>query len=348
MSTIPAYAAPSAGAPLAPTTITRRAVRGADVRIAIKYSGVCHTDVVQTSDGWGKGLYPMVPGHEITGLVVETGPDATRYAVGDRVGVGTYIDSCRTCEACEAGLEVYCLNGCTSTYNAVDRDGETTQGGYSGEIVVDERYVVRIPDSLPLDAAAPLLCAGITTYSPLAHWKVGPGTRIAVLGMGGLGHVAVQLAHAMGAEVTVLSRTLGKKDDGLRLGADHYYATEDPATFEELAGSFDIVLCTVSGALHFDRYLGLLKLDGTLVNVGAPDEDITMNNWALIPARRSYAASSAGGMPEIQEMLDFCGAHGITAQIETVRVQDVNDAFARLERSQVRYRFVIDMASLEA
>ncbi|MBZ6105453.1 NAD(P)-dependent alcohol dehydrogenase [Streptomyces olivaceus] len=347
-TTTAAYAAPSTGAKLEPFTISRRDVRGADVSIDIKYTGVCHTDLLQTSDGWGPGLYPMVPGHEITGVVTEVGPQVTKFAVGDRVGVGTYIDSCGQCAPCRAGLEVYCEKGCTPTYNAKDKDGETTQGGYSKEIVVDERYVLRIPDSLPLDASAPLLCAGITTYSPLAHWNAGPGKKVAILGMGGLGHIAIQLAHAMGAEVTVLSRTLSKKEDGLTLGADHYYATEDPETFAQLAGTFDLILCTISGALHFDQYLNLLKLDGTLINVGAPDNDITMNNWALIPARRSYAASSTGGMPETQQMLDFCAEHQIKAQIETIEMQDINDAFERLDRSQVRYRFVIDMTKFQA
>ncbi|NJA58550.1 NAD(P)-dependent alcohol dehydrogenase [Streptomyces sp. NEAU-H3] len=347
-TTTAAFAAPWTGAELEFLTISRRDVQGADVRIDIQYTGVCHTDLVQTSDGWGPGLYPMVPGHEITGTVTEVGPAVTKYAVGDRVGVGTYIDSCRECPPCRAGLEVYCEKGCTPTYNATDGDGRTTQGGYSKQIVVDERFVLRIPDSLPLDAAAPLLCAGITTYSPLAHWNAGPGKRVAVLGMGGLGHIAIQIAHAMGAEVTVLSRTLSKRDDGLKLGAAHYYATEDPDTFTKLAGTFDLILCTISGALHFDQYLNLLSLDGTLVNVGAPDDDITMNNWALIPARRSYAASSSGGMPETQEMLDFCGTHQIKAQIETIDMHDINDAFERLHRSQVRYRFVIDMAKFDS
>ncbi|MFJ4847325.1 MULTISPECIES: NAD(P)-dependent alcohol dehydrogenase [unclassified Streptomyces] len=346
-TTTAAFAAPSVGAELKPLTITRRDLRAADVRIDIKYTGVCHTDLLQTSDGWGPGLYPMVPGHEITGVVTEVGPEVTKFAVGDRVGVGTYVDSCGECEPCRAGLEVYCEKGCTPTYNARDRHGETTHGGYSRQIVVDERYVLRIPDGLPLDAAAPLLCAGITTYSPLAHWNAGPGKKVAVLGMGGLGHIAVQLAHAMGAEVTVLSRTLSKKDDGLELGADHYYATDDPETFARLAGTFDLILCTISGALPFDPYLRLLKLDGTLINVGAPDDDISMNNWALIPGRRSYAASAAGGIPETQEMLDFCGEHRITARIETIAMEDINEAFARLHRSQVRYRFVVDMAKFQ-
>ncbi|MEV6283929.1 NAD(P)-dependent alcohol dehydrogenase [Kribbella sp. NPDC051770] len=348
MNKIPAYAAARSGARLEPTTITRRTPAGADVRIEIRYAGVCHTDIVQTHDGWGPGLYPMVPGHEITGVVVETGPGVTRFAVGDRVGVGTYVDSCRECEACTAGLEVYCLNGVVPTYNSRGRDGSPNQGGFSREIVVDERYVVRIPDSLPLDAAAPLLCAGATTFSPLKHWNAGPGKKVAVLGMGGLGHLAVQYAHALGAEVTVLSRTLSKQDDGLRFGADHYFATEDPKTFEDLAGAFDLIVCTISDPIRLDPYLRLLRIDGALVNVGAPEDDLTFDNWALIPARRSYASSAAAGMPETQQMLDFSAEHGIAAQIETVAMRDINEVFERLEKAQVRYRFVVDLATLTA
>jgi alcohol dehydrogenase (NADP+) len=346
MPRVSAYGAPSVKAPLAPMTIERRPVGPHDVHIDIKYSGVCHTDVIQTQDGWGPGIYPMVPGHEITGIVTEVGTEVTRFTPGDRAGVGTYVDSCRECANCLAGLEVYCLNGVVPTYNSRDRDGNPNQGGYSTAIVVHEQYVVRVPDALELDVAAPLLCAGITTYSPLRHWNVREGMRVAVLGMGGLGHVAVQFAHAMGAEVTVLSRTLAKQEDGLRLGADHYHATADPATFEKLAGRFDLILCTISSALTFDSYLGLLKLNGTLVNVGAPDEPVSMNNWSLINGRRSYAASAAGGMPEVQEMLDFAAGHGIKAMIELIQPDEINQAFERLEHANVRYRFVIDTAHL--
>ncbi|MBB4689633.1 NAD(P)-dependent alcohol dehydrogenase [Amycolatopsis jiangsuensis] len=347
MPNVSAYGVPSVKAALEPMTIGRRAVGPQDVRIEIKYCGVCHTDVFQTQDGWGPGVYPMVPGHEITGFVTEVGAEVTKFAPGDRVGVGTYIDSCRECENCRSGLEVYCTgSGVVPTYNSRDPDGNPNQGGYSTAIVVDEHFVVRVPEGLGLDVAAPLLCAGITTYSPLRHWNAGPGTKVAVLGMGGLGHVAVQFAHALGADVTVLSRTLGKKEDGLRLGADHYYATNDPATFDRLAGQFDLILCTISSAIGFDAYLNLLKVNGTLVNVGAPDEPISLDNWSLIPMRRSYAASSSGGVPQLQEMLDFAAEHGVAAVIEQIRPEEINEAFEKLERAEVRYRFVMDTAQL--
>jgi uncharacterized zinc-type alcohol dehydrogenase-like protein len=319
-----------------------------DVAIDIAYAGICHTDVHQIDEAWGGGIFPMVPGHEITGVVQAVGPGVTKFRVGDRVGVGTYIDSCRECENCVGGFEVYCTGpgGVTPTYNSRDRNANPNHGGYSKHIVVDERYVVRIPNELGLDVAAPLLCAGITTYSALKHWNVGAGTNVAVLGMGGLGHVAVSLAHALGAQVTVLSRTLNKRDDGLALGADHYYATADPRTFTELAGTFDIILCTISDSVDFDRYLSLLRLDGTLINVGAPEDPITLSNWSLITGRRSYASSGTGGMPETQEMLDFCAQHKIAPMIETIRADQINEGFDRLRRADVRYRFVIDAATL--
>jgi alcohol dehydrogenase (NADP+) len=346
MPSTTAYGAVSVNQPLAPMTIERRPVGPLDINIDIRYCGICHTDIVQTRDGWGPGIYPMVPGHEITGIVTEVGSEVAKFAPGDRVGVGTYVDSCGECENCGAGLEVYCLNGVVPTYNSRDREGNANQGGYSASIVVKERYVVRVPDALELDVAAPLLCAGITTYSPLRHWRAGPGMKVAVLGMGGLGHVAVQFAHAMGAEVTVLSRTLSKKKDGLRLGADRYYATDDPATFEKLAGQFDLILCTISSALRLDPYLRLLKLDGTFVNVGAPDAPVSMDNWALINGRHSYAASAAGGMPEMQEMLDFAAEHSIAAMVELIQPGEIDEAFERLEHAKVRYRFVIDNSGL--
>ena len=253
MTTVAAYAAPAAKAPLERTTIERRAVGEFDVLIDIKFAGICHSDIHQAREGWGEAIFPMVPGHEIAGIVTEVGSGVTKFAVGDRVGVGCMVDSCRECENCKAGLEQYCVKGNVGTYNAVGKDGEPTYGGYSTHIVVDENYTVRIPEGLALDEAAPLLCAGITTYSPLKHWNAGPGKKVAVLGMGGLGHMGVKIAHALGAEVTVLSQSLRKKDDGLKLGADHYYATSDPKTFEELAGTFDLILSTVSAPLDFGR-----------------------------------------------------------------------------------------------
>lgn len=339
---VPAYAAPSAKAPLERTTIERRAVGASDVLIDVKYAGICHSDIHQARDGWGEGIFPMVPGHEIAGVVAAVGADVTKFKVGDRVGVGCMVDSCRECENCRAGLEQYCAKGNIQTYNALDKNGEPTYGGYSKHIVVDEAFTLRIPDGLALDVAAPLLCAGITTYSPLAHWNAGPGKKVAVVGLGGLGHMAVKIAHAMGAEVTVLSQSLRKKDDGLRLGADHYYATSDDATFEQLAGSLDLIVSTVSAPLPLDKYLGLLKTDGAFVNVGAPEEPVSLNLFSLILGRRSLAGSGIGGIQETQEMLDFCAEHGLGAEIEVIRAEQINEAYERVLASDVRYRFVID------
>ena len=288
----------------------------------------------------------MVPGHEIAGVVSEVGSGVTRFRVGDRVGVGCMVDSCRTCDNCEAGLEQYCLNGATMTYNGIGRDGRPAYGGYAQEIVVDENYVVRVPDGLALDEAAPLLCAGITTYSPLRHWNAGPGRKVAVVGLGGLGHMAVKIAHAMGAEVTVLSQSLRKKDDGLKLGADHYYATADPATFQRLEGTFDLIVSTVSAPLDLDAYLSLLRTDGALVNVGAPEEPVSLDLFSVIGGRRTLAGSSIGGIRETQEMLDFCAEHGIGAEIELIGAAEINEAYERVLNSDVRYRFVIDTATI--
>jgi uncharacterized zinc-type alcohol dehydrogenase-like protein len=292
-------------------------------------------------------MFPMVPGHEIAGVVEAVGAGVTKFAVGDRVGVGCLVDSCRECENCKAGLEQYCTGGSVGTYNDLDKNGEPTHGGYSQKIVVTESFTVRIPDGLPLDVAAPLLCAGITTYSPLKHWNAGPGKKVAVLGMGGLGHMGVKIAHALGAEVTVLSQSLRKQEDGLKLGASHYYATSDPKTFEELAGTFDIILSTVSAPLNFGAYLALLKTDGALVNVGAPEEPTALNLFSLIGGRKTLAGSMIGGIAETQEMLDFCAEHGLGSEIELISASQINDAYKRVLASDVRYRFVIDMASLK-
>ncbi|MFF7368018.1 NAD(P)-dependent alcohol dehydrogenase [Streptomyces tricolor] len=346
MTTVAAYAAPAAKAPLERTTIERRAVGEFDVLIDIKFAGICHSDIHQAREGWGEAIFPMVPGHEIAGVVAEVGPGVTKFKVGDRVGVGCMVDSCRECENCLRGEEQYCLNGMVGTYNAVGKDGEPTYGGYSEKIVVDENYVVRIPDGLSLDVAAPLLCAGITTYSPLRHWNAGPGKKVAVVGLGGLGHMAVKIAHAMGAEVTVLSQSLRKKDDGLKLGADHYHATSDPKTFEELAGTFDLIVSTVSAPMDFGALLSLLKVDGALVNVGAPEEPIALNLFSVIGGRKTLAGSMIGGIRETQEMLDFCAAHGIGAEIELISAAEVNEAYERVLASDVRYRFVIDTATI--
>ena len=277
--------------------IERRAIGPSDVRIDIKFCGICHSDIHFARGEWGEIPYPAVPGHEIAGVVAEVGSEVTGFAPGDRVGVGCMVNSCRECENCQAGNEQYCLPGNTQTYGSVDRDGTVTYGGYSDHVVVDQDFVVRIPDGLELDAAAPLLCAGITTYSPLRHWNAGPGKRVAVVGLGGLGHMAVKIAHAMGAEVTVLSQSLRKQEDGLKLGADAYYATSDDATFDELAGRFDLIVNTVSAGIDIGRFLTLLKTDGTLVNVGAPPEPLPVPAFALILQRRSFAGSAIGVDP---------------------------------------------------
>ncbi|GGU48510.1 NAD(P)-dependent alcohol dehydrogenase [Lentzea flava] len=346
MSTVAAYAAPAPKAPLEHTTIERRAVGAHDVLIDIKYAGICHSDIHQVNEGWFEGIFPMVPGHEIAGVVAEVGSEVTKYAVGDRVGVGCMVDSCRECDFCLRGLEQYCANGNTMTYNAVDKNGQVTYGGYSKQIVVDENYVVRIPDSLPLDVAAPLLCAGITLYSPLRHWNVGPGKKVAIVGLGGLGHMGVKIARALGAEVTVLSQSLRKKDDGLKLGAHDYRATNDPATFTELAGKFDVIVSTVSAPLDFSAYLGLLKTEGALVNVGAPEEPVSINLFGLLAGRKTIAGSMIGGIAETQEMLDFCAEHGLGAEIELITADQINVAYDRVQSSDVRYRFVIDTATI--
>lgn len=295
MTTVAAYAAPSAKAPLERTTIERREVGEFDVLIDIKFAGICHSDIHQAREGWGEAIFPMVPGHEIAGVVEAVGSGVTKFTVGDHVGVGCLVDSCRECENCVAGLEQYCLKGGVGTYNALDKNGEPTYGGYSEKIVVDENYTVRIPDGLSLDVAAPLLCAGITTYSPLKHWNAGPGKKVAILGMGGLGHMGVKIASALGAEVTVLSQSLRKKEDGLKLGASSYYATSDEATFKELRGTFDIILSTVSAPLNLDAYLSLLKTDGAFVNVGAPEEPVALNLFSVIGGRKTLAGSGIGG-----------------------------------------------------
>lgn len=346
MFTVNAYAAPSATEPLVRTTLQRRAVGPRDVLIEIRYAGICHSDIHTVRGEWGETHFPLTPGHEIAGVVTEVGAEVTRHAAGDRVGVGCMVDSCRECVNCRNGEEQYCLNGNTLTYASVGRDGEVTQGGYATHIVVTEDFVVKIPDGLELAAAAPLLCAGITTYSPLRHWGAGPGRKVAVVGLGGLGHLGVKLAHALGAEVTVLSQTLNKQDDGLRMGADHYYTTGDPETFTKLANTFDLIINTVSARIDVDAYLSLLALDGSLVNVGAPAEPLPVNVFSLFSGRRSFAGSSIGGIAQTQEMLDFCAEHGVGAEIEVIPADKINEAYERVLASDVRYRFVIDIATL--
>jgi uncharacterized zinc-type alcohol dehydrogenase-like protein len=342
--TVNAYAAPAAKAPFEKTTVVRRDLKPADVLIDIKFAGICHSDIHTARDEWGAANYPLVPGHEIAGIVSEVGSEVTKYRVGDRVGVGCMVDSCRECVNCKAGEEQYCLKGNVGTYGGM-LDGKPTDGGYSEKIVVDENYVLGIPEGVELDVAAPLLCAGITLYSPLKHWGAGPGRRVAIVGLGGLGHMGVKIAHALGAEVTVLSQSLSKKDDGERFGADHYFATSDDATFEQLAGSFDLIVNTVSAPLPMDKYLSLLALDGTMVNVGAPAEPLEVPAFALIPMRRSWAGSMIGGIRQTQEMLDFCAEHGLGAEIEVIPASRIDEAYDRVVGSDVRYRFVIDAST---
>jgi alcohol dehydrogenase (NADP+) len=341
-----AYAAAAAGQPLAPTTIERRDVGPNDVLIDIQYAGICHSDIHTVNGDWGPQPFPVVPGHEIVGVVAEVGPDVSKHQVGDRVGVGCMVNSCGECVNCRNGDEQYCAAGMVPTYAGTDRDGTTTQGGYSTHVVVDADFVLTVPEGIDSAAAAPLLCAGITTYSPLRRWGAGPGKKVAIVGLGGLGHMAVKIAHALGAEVTVLSQSLKKQEDGLRLGADHFNATNDPDTFEQLAGRFDLIINTVSAKIDVDDYLGLLAVDGTLVNVGAPAEPLSLNVFSLIGARRSYAGSMIGGIRETQEMLDFCAEHHIGAEIEVISADRINDAYDRVLGSDVRYRFVIDTATL--
>lgn len=331
-----------------PTTIERRELGPKDILIEIKYAGICHSDIHTGKGEWGEIEYPFVGGHEIAGIVTEVGPEVTKFKVGDHAGVGCMVDSCGECENCQKGLEQYCLNGNVQTYNDTQRfgDGTRTQGGYSTHIVVTEGFALSIPDNIPLENAAPLLCAGITTYSPLRHWNAVAGKKVAIVGMGGLGHMAVKIAHAMGAEVTVLSRTLSKKEDGLKLGADHYFATEDADTFKQLAGTFDLIINTVSAKINLDQFLSLLAVDGAMVNVGAPSEPLSLQVFSLIPGRKTFAGSMIGGIAETQEMLDFCAEHGIGAEVEIISADEIDAAWKRVLTSDVRYRFVIDATTI--
>ena len=341
------YAASFARAPLVSYKFQRREPRDFDIVIDIKYCGVCHSDIHQIRDEWGHGLFPMMPGHEIVGIVSQIGAKVSKYKVGDNVGVGCFVDSCRTCDSCKSGLEQFCRDGATFTYNALERDKKTpTMGGYSNIMTVDENYVLRIPEGMPLDAAAPLLCAGITLYSPLNHWKAGPDKKVAIIGLGGLGHMGVKIAHAMGAVVTVLSHSSKKESDAKRLGADHFYVTSDEETFKKLHGSFDLIINTVSAELDWNQYLQLLAVDGSMVLLGIPEKQVLVGAFSLIHGRRSLCGSMIGGIKETQEMLDFCGRHNIVSDIELIPAQKINEAYERVIKSDVRYRFVIDMATL--
>lgn len=341
-----AYAAPAARAPLGPFSLERREPGPHDVLIDIAFCGICHSDIHQAREDWGPAIFPMVPGHEIVGTVARVGAAVTKFKAGDAVGVGCFVDSCRACEACEAGEEQYCHGGMAVTYNGYERDGKTpTYGGYSTHITVDENYVLRIPSGMPLDAAAPLLCAGITTYSPLRRHGVTKGTKVGIVGLGGLGHMGVKIARALGAHVTVLSHSPRKREDALRLGADAFVATSDHTVFETLAGTFDYLLDTVSAAHSYSDYLGLLRRDGTMTLVGLP-EPTPINVFPLIIGRRRLTGSLIGGIRETQEMLDFCAAHNITADIERIPASKINEAWERTVASDVKYRFVIDCSTL--
>jgi len=340
------YAATGPSERLGPYQFDRRDLRAHDTLVDIQYCGVCHSDIHQARDEWGGSTFPMVPGHEIVGTVAAVGTAVSRWNVGDTVGVGVFVDSCRVCEACRAGEEQYCERGMSQTYNGLEQDGVTpTYGGYSERIVVDEGYVLRIPDGMGPAGAAPLLCAGITTYSPIHHFGVRAGDRTAVVGLGGLGHMAVKFLDALGAEVTVLSRSAGKEDDAARLGADDFVVTRDAAAFTSNAKRFDFILDTVSAAHDYNAYLSLLRRDGTMALVGLPGPSL-LDATQLVDARRRLAGSSVGGIREMQEMLDFCAAHRIESDVEVIAMTQVNEAFERTLRSDVRYRFVIDMGTL--
>jgi uncharacterized zinc-type alcohol dehydrogenase-like protein len=348
-SNVLGYAAASPTSPLAPFPFQRRTPRPDDVVIEILFCGVCHSDLHTARNDWGWTTYPIVPGHEIIGRVVEVGPQVTRFKAGDAVGVGCLVDSCHHCEACDSGEEQFC-DGATYTYGGVDRhDHSTTQGGYSEKVVVAEAFVLRIPDGLDLKAAAPLLCAGITTWSPLRHWKAGQGTRVAVVGLGGLGHMGLKLAKALGAEVTLFTRSAGKEADARRLGADHIVLSTDPAQMAAAAGRFNLIIDTVPYVHDLNPYMPTLATGGTLVLVGyLGGLEPFLNTTPMVLRRKSVAGSLIGGIKETQEMLDFCGEHGITSDVEVIRMQDINEAYERLLKSDVKYRFVIDMASLKA
>ena len=346
MLTVNACGATSATEPLAPMTTERRDLGPHDVLIEIRYCGICHTDISHARSEWRPEPYPLIPGHELAGIVAAVGPGVTRHAAGDRVGVGCMVGSCRECANCRKGQEQYCRTGTTLTYGSVDRDGTVTQGGYSTHIVVDQDFALPVPEGIGLAEAAPLLCAGITAYSPLRRWGTGPGTKVAVIGLGGLGHLAVKLARAMGADVTVLSQSPRKRDDALRLGADRYYATSDTATFSQLASTFDLIVNTVSATINVDSYLSLLALDGVLASVGVPPEPLSVNGRALLSQRRIITGSLIGGLEETRDMLRFCAEHHLGAEIEIIPAGQINEAYERVLASDVRYRFVIDNSTL--
>ncbi len=346
MTPVKGYAAPEAKIPLEPFKFERREVGAHDVQIEIQYCGVCHSDIHQVRDEWGGSIFPMVPGHEIVGKITKVGDHVTKFKVGQTAGVGCFVDSCRTCPSCVAGLEQYCEVGMVGTYNGRDKEGQPTYGGYSSQIVVDENYVLHVSDKLPLSGVAPLLCAGITTWSPLIEWRVGKGHKLGVVGLGGLGHMAVKLGASLGAEVTVLSTSASKQVDAEKLGAHHFVVTSDPEQVKAVAGTFDFIINTISAQHEYNFYLQMLKLDGTMILVGVPPEAPSVSAFNLIMKRRRLAGSLIGGIKETQEMLDYCAEHGITSDVEVINIDYINEAYERMIKGNVRYRFVIDMASL--
>ena len=353
VSTVPgtakAWAAVSATSPLAPLSIRRREPLPGDVVIDILYCGICHSDLHQVRDEWHNSIYPVVPGHEIVGRVVKTGRDVKRFKEGDLAAVGCMVDSCRSCASCRRGLEQYCEQSPIFTYNGTDKHlGGHTFGGYSESVVVDDAFNLKVSDGMNLAATAPLLCAGITTYSPLRHWKVGPGQKVGIVGLGGLGHMGVKFAHAFGAHVVLFTTSPGKIADGLRLGAHEVVISKNADEMHKHSSSFDFILDAVSAHHDINAYLSLLKLDGTLTLVGAPEAPLPVAAFNLIMARRQFAGSAIGGIAETQEMLDFCAEHGITSDVEIIGIQQINEVYSRLVKGDVKYRFVIDMASLKS
>ena len=344
-----AYAAKSATTPLLPYSFERRTSRAKDVQIEILYCGVCHSDIHQARNEWGGSAYPMVPGHEIVGRVTAIGKSVTKFKKGDVVGVGCMVDSCKKCHSCKDGLEQYCENGFTGTYNGIDKkSGEPTQGGYSEQVVVDESFVLKVPKNLDLAAAAPLLCAGITTYSPLKHWKIKKGDRVAVVGLGGLGHMGIKLARAFGAHVTMITTSPDKKKDAKKLGAHEVIISKNKEEMEKAAGTFDYILNTIPSPHDTNPYIELLKRDGNMTIVGCLEPLPPIAGANLIMKRRSVSGSVIGGIKETQEMLNFCGKHNIVSDIELIPIQQINEAYGRMLKSDVKYRFVIDIQSLKS
>ena len=337
------YAVLEASKPLVPFTFTRRELRPADVAVAIEYAGICHSDIHQAREEWGPAIFPMVPGHEIAGVVSAIGSAVTKFKIGDRIGVGVFIDSCRECSSCKAGLEQYCTQGMTGTYNGYERDGKTVaQGGYSDNFVVDQDYAVKIPSNLDMAGVAPLLCAGITLYSPLKNWGAGKGKKVGIIGLGGLGHMGLKFSAALGAHTTVFSHSPSKEKDARAMGADDFVVTKDPEALAKLPKDFDLILNTVSADMNLTPFVDLLQLDGTLVLIGLPGKPYEINTPSLLGQRRSISGSMIGGIAETQEMLDFCGKHNILSEVEVIEPTYINEAYERTVKSDVKYRFVID------